>query len=128
MYDRIYPDNFENKEASAPNPKDDHSERLAELTTGQLLVFLAYPYAPGHGQLSAAWDRLRQICIDYQIVPPTATELLNANDAFIWQEEDGGAAYRNLKAELGFMSERAPHILKIPGGRLVDLAAGCFIN
>lgn len=124
---RMYPDNFENEEKGTPK-QDDHSERLAELKTGELLVFLAYPYAPGHGQLSAAWDRLRQICIDYQVVPPTATDLLHINGPIIWQEDDMGAAFNKLKNDLGFMTERIQHIVKMPDGRLVDLAAGCFIN
>lgn len=127
MHNKMYPDNFENEKESTAK-QEDHSERLAELTAAQLLVFLGYPYAPGHGQLSAAWDRLRQICIDYQVVPPTANQLLHINGPLIWPDDDMGAAFKKLQAELGFMADRSHHIIKMPDGRLLDLAAGCFIN
>lgn len=108
----------------------DYGERLAELTVAALLVYFSAPYAPGRGQgqMSLAWDRLRQICIDYQMVPPTATDVLHINAPMVWQEDDMGAAFDKLKNELGFMSDRARHVLRMPDGRLVDLAAGCFIN
>lgn len=108
--------------------KKDASERLAGLRIASLFVYLGSPYQQGSGQLSAAWDRLRQICIDYQVVPPTASELIKLNSNLVWPSDDGGIEYNALKEQLGFMGERIQHILKMPDGRFVDLAAGCFIN
>lgn len=115
------------------NQPIDNNQDIASLRVFELMTQLNSEYQQpndrynlsSYSRMSFAWDRLRQICIDYQVIPPTATEFMEANYELIIRHND---LFEQLKNDLGYFSERAPHVLKMPDGRLIDLAAGCFIT
>ncbi len=114
---------------------EDHNDSLARLTARDLLDNLFYSNIGRNssenlsfGRMSMAWDRLRQTCIDYQIVPPTATELIDANYEVVFEKQEKVDEFKKFMTALGYFAARSGHVVRLPCGRLVDIAIGCLIS